>query len=147
MCSGCGMPMSVQGRSQKPSGLTSVLKIAGLGLLALIAVIVVWQISVWGFHKTVGYDIKGKWRAEATSILGVSIPVGLNLEFNETTAMVLDQQVQVLEYERDGKKVVVAIKGDAGIQVNLVFIFADQNHMAFEGPFGFSLRYRRIKEH
>lgn len=144
-CSGCGLPMSAQGRTRSKRGLANPVKWLALGSGALIAVAIIWQVAMWGFHITVGYDIKGRWRAEETSILGLSLPVGVTLEFGEATAKVLDKQIQVLEYARDGNRVHVVVQGDADTHINLAFVFADQNHMAFEGPLGFSMRYRRVK--
>ena len=144
-CPGCGLPMAAQGRARRGTGIATAIRSIGICVGGLIVVFVVWQSSIWGYHKAVGYDIKGRWRAEATSLLGVALPVGLNLEFDETSARLLDRQVQVVEYERNGNRVYVVLQADAGAQVNLEFVFADQDHMVFEGPMGFSMRYRRVR--
>lgn len=137
--------MVAQGRSRRRGGLPAFAKYAGIALLALVAVFVAWKAISWGYHRTVGYDILGRWRAEQTSLMGFNVPIGLNLEFDRDSAVVLDTRVPVVEYERDGNRVHVVLQPDKLAEVSLTFVFDDRDHMVFEGPFGVSMRYRRAK--
>ena len=145
VCSGCGGIMAPQGPARGKSGIGNAAKWVGIGIACLIAIVVLWNVVSWGYHRTVGYDLMGKWRAEQTSVLGFDLPVGANLEFTPDSALVLDARVPVSEYDRDGHLVHVIVAGDGGVQANFTFRFEDSDHIAFEGPLGVTLRYRRVK--
>lgn len=145
MCPGCGNLMTAQGRVKRQGGGGNVAKIIGLTLLGVMAIFLAWQVVMWGYHRTVGYDIIGRWRAVTTSVAGVAIPVGVNIDFAADSATILDTKLRVIGYEREGKRVHVVLEPDQRAQIGLTFVFEDQDHMAFEGPLGVSLRYRRIK--
>lgn len=145
VCSGCGGLMSPQGSAKQNSGIGKVAKWAGLALVGVVALTLVWKLTSWGYHRTVGYDLTGKWRAERTTVLGFSLPIGANLEFTPDSALVLDTRVPVAEYERDGNVVHVIVAGGGGIQANFTFRFEDADHIIFDGPIGVTLRYRRVK--
>lgn len=137
--------MTAQGRAKRRSGIGDVAKIMGLVLLGLIALAAAWKIGTWGYYRTAGYDIIGQWRAEQTSVMGVDFPVGVNIEFTHDSATILDTKMPVSEYEREKNKVRVFLRPDQRAQVNLTFVFEDNDHMTFDGPLGVTLRYRRIK--
>ena len=145
MCPGCGNFMTGQGRSKSRGGAGNVGKVIGLTLLCLIAIFVAWKAATWGYHRAVGYDIIGRWRAVETSVVGVAIPVGVNIDFAADSATIFDTKLRIVEYERDGNRVNVVVEPHQRAQVNLSFVFEDRDHMAFEGPLGVTLRYRRIK--
>ena len=138
--------MSAQGHQRNRTMSHTALKRLGASLLILIAVVIVWQVVVWGYHKATWHDMKGRWHAEATSVLGVSIPLGINIQFDDSTATVLDQQVQILKYQRDDSRMHVTVRGASSTQMELTFRREDQDHMVFEGPLGISVRYARIKD-
>lgn len=137
--------MGPQGSARGKSAIGSAAKWAGVAIAGLIAIIIVWNVVSWAYHRTVGYDLIGKWHAEQTSVLGFDLPVGANLEFTPDSALVLDARVPVSDYDRDGNLVHVIVAGDGGVQANFTFRFEDSDHIAFEGPLGVMLRYRRVK--
>ena len=137
--------MVAQGRAARSGGAGRLVRVFGLGVLTIIVAVSVWKIATWAFHRTVGYDIKGQWRAESTAVLGYKLPIGVNLAFDESGAHVLDQHVKVVAYEREGNEVSVVVQPDSGPQINLVFAFEDRDHMVLAGPLGISTRYRRVK--
>ena len=145
ICSGCGLSLSAQASNRSRKAGIGLLRWVGVGVLILTMAALAWQAAVWGYHKAIWYDMKGHWHAETTSLFGVSLPVGINLQFDDTTATVLQQQVQILKYERDGRRMYVTLQSSSDTPLELTFRREDHDHMVFEGPLGISVRYSRIK--
>ncbi len=144
-CPGCGGLMSTQGPATRRGQGAKTVKLLAFVLFGLFAAVVVWKAASWGYHRAAGYELLGKWRAEQTSVMGFSLPIGANLEFAADSAMVLDTRVPVAEYEREGNLVHVIVAGGSGVQANFTFRFDDADHIVYDGPLGVTLRYRRVK--
>lgn len=126
-------------------GLSRIAMGLAVGAIVLVGIVATWKAVVWAYHAVAGYEIIGRWRAEETSVLGISLPVGANLEFTSAAVTMLDSSIPVAAYERDGKKVHVILQPDTRAQVNLAFTFEDDDHMVFNGPLGTTVRYRRVR--
>ena len=137
--------MTQQGSARQSRGLSSAAKWIGIALAAIVSIVLVWKAVSWGYHRTVGYNLIGKWGAEQISLFGVNLPIGANLEFTPTSAQVLGTVVPVSEYQREGNVVRVIVTGTAGLQANFTFRFEDPDRIAFDGPYGVTFRYRRTQ--
>jgi hypothetical protein len=91
------------------------------------------------------YSLIGDWRAESTGILGYQLPVGINLTFTERSARLVDTEIPVAEYDREGDRITVVLQPAANSHVSLTFVFEDRDRMYFDGPLGLKLRYKRVK--
>lgn len=146
VCQECGCVMVVS-RAKKGwgVGLSRIVTGLAIGAIVLVGVVATWKAVVWAYHATAGYEIIGRWRAEDTTFLGLSLPVGANLEFTPAAASMLDSSIPVAAYERDGNKVHVILQPDTRAQISLAFTFEDDDRMVFNGPLGTTVRYRRVR--
>lgn len=138
--------MLAQGKSKANRGPGAALKWGLLGLLGLLLVIVAWKLVSSAVRlATPQYDLVGRWRAEQTTIMDASLPVGPMLEFTNNSATVMQSQVPVTAYDREGDRVHVVVPGGSGVEVSFTFRFEGPDRIVYEGPLGISARYRRIK--
>jgi hypothetical protein len=145
VCPGCGGLMLAQGKSKKSGSGTAAVKWLLIAVLALAAVVAALKAASWGIAQTRTYDLLGRWRAEQTTVMDMALPIGPTLEFNATSATVLQSQVPVTAYDHEDERVHVIVPGGGGVEVTFTFRFEGPDRIVYEGPLGISLRYRRIK--
>ena len=145
VCASCGGLMLAQGKSKKSGSSGATLKWLLIFATGLAAVGLTWKAASWGYAQTHTYDLKGRWRAEQTTVMDMALPVGPTLEFTATNATVLQSQVSVTAYDHEGERVHVVVPGGGGMEVTFTFRFDGPDRITYEGPLGITLRYRRIK--
>lgn len=144
VCSACGSSMTAQS-SQRSFVSRKAVLLAGLALLLIVTAAFSWkafQSSGQTFRQP---DLIGTWRAEETAVLGVSLPVGLQLEFSPSAATVMDTRLPVSAYEREKDLMHVVVTGTGGIDVTFTFQFVEPDRIIYQGPFGLNVKYRRLR--
>lgn len=114
--------------------------------VAVVLVYLVWQALFAALAPRISENyLIGKWRVEETSVLGLALPVGLQLEFGPNSAMVLDQRVTVSSYEVEKGRIAAILVAPGGLSVTLPFRVLETDRIAYEGPFGMTVKYRRMR--
>lgn len=146
-CPNCGGMMLAQGKSRKSRSPGAALKWVLIAALSALVLLLAWKLTPSGIgFVNRQHDIIGRWRADQTTIMGAALPIGPALEFGATSATVLQSQVAVTAYDRDGDRVHVVMPSGAGLEVTFTFRFEGPDKIVYEGPLGISMRYRRIKD-
>jgi len=145
LCAGCGLPLAPDrtARTRRP-GRPRPMVVVAAAAVALATVLGFWAVRS-AFTPAVEYSLIGMWHAEGTSILGYQLPVGVSLRFTERSAHLVDTEIPVVDYARDGSRVRVMLQSGAHTQVSLTFVFEDTDVMYFDGPLGLKFRYRRVR--
>ena len=146
-CPYCGGTLLAKGNARSTRGVVPLVKWGLVALLGLVALVVAWKmVPSTAQLFAPQYEILGRWRAEQTTLLDTALPVGPSLEFTNGSATVLQSQVPVTAYDRDGDRVHVVVPGGGGMEVSFTFRFEGQDKIVYEGPLGISMRYRRVKD-
>jgi len=126
-------------------GVNAVL-VGGFALLTVLILASAWYWLAAGRPIVPERQLLGRWQAEESRLLGVALPVGIQLEFTPDEAVVLDQRLKVASYQQEGDRVHVEVAARGGVGLNLSFRFLETDRVVYEGPMGIELRYRRRKD-
>lgn len=145
ICPSCGNPMSPVAGAKARRGSRNGFRAAVIAAIAVSIAVAAWFLLAGRGPAVTERQLLGRWQAEETSLMGVALPVGVQLEFTPTEAVVLDQRLKVASYQTEGDRVHVEVAVAGGLGLNLSFRFLETNRMVYEGPMGVEVRYRRRK--